>query len=169
MNALAKYAFAPDAFEAQADVLAYLQAQRRGFGFFGGGEDPKVHARVAGAQRGALAHLVNANVLMRVLDSGLYGNTYDLAEYMDDLTDANFKADLRKSVNTYRQGLQLMYVEALIKSLDDKSRLNGVAQSVVLAQLRRIDRQQRDASSPDGLTRAHRAHVRHLIDVALDR
>ena len=51
MKALAKYAFAPDAFEAQADVLAYLQAQRRGFGFFGRNEDPKVHARVASAQR----------------------------------------------------------------------------------------------------------------------
>ena len=169
MKALAKYAFAPDAFEAQADVLAYLQAQRRGFGFFGGGEDPKVHARVAGAQRGALGHLVNSTVIMRILDSGLYGNTYDLAEYMDDLTDAIFKADLRKSVNTYRQGLQLMYVKSLVASLSEKSRLNSVAQSVVLAQLRRIDRQQRDASSPDGLTRAHRAHVRHLIDVALDR
>ena len=76
-----------------------------------------------------------------------------------------FKADLRTSVNTYRQG-QLMYVEALVKSLDTKSRLNRVAKSAVLAQLRRIDRQQRDAASPDGLTRAHRAHVRHLIDVA---
>ena len=106
---------------------------------------------------------------MRILDSGLYGNTYDLAEYMDDLTAMIFKADLRKSVNTYRQGLKLMYVKALIRSLDAKSRLNGVAQSVVLAQLRRIDRQQRDASSPDGLTRAHRAHLRHLIEVALDR
>ena len=169
MKALSTYAFAPNAFDAQADVLAYLQAQRRGFGFFGGGEDPKIHARVAGAQRGALAHLVNPNVLMRILDSGLYGNTYDLAEYMDDLTESIFKADLRTSVNTYRQGLQLMYVEALIAALGEKSRLTGVAQSVVLAQLRRIDRQQRDASSPDGLTRAHRAHVRHLIDVALDR
>ena len=94
---------------------------------------------------------------------------FDLAEYMDDLTESIFKADLRTSVNTYRQGLQLMYVEALIAALGEKSRLTGVAQSVVLAQLRRIDRQQRDASSPDGLTRAHRAHVRHLIDVALDR
>ena len=169
MKALAKYAFAPDAFEAQADVLAYLQAQRRGFGFFGGGEDPKVHARVAGTQRGALAQLVHPNVLMRILDSGLYGNTYDLSSCMDDLTEAIFKADLRTSVNTYRQGLQLMHVKALIKSLDDKSRLNGVAQSVVLAQLRRIYRQQRDAASPDGLTRAHRAHLRQLIDVALDR
>lgn len=169
MKALAKYAFAPDAFEAQADVLAYLQAQRRGFGFFGDGEDPKVHARVAGAQGAAMAHLVHPSVLMRILDSGLYGNTYSLAEYMDDLTDMMFKADLRTSVNTYRQGLQLMYVEALVKSLDAKSRLNRVAKSAVLAQLRRIDRQQRDAASPNGLTRAHRAHVRHLIDVALDR
>ena len=116
-----------------------------------------------------MAHLVHPSVLMRILDSGLYGNTYNLAEYMDDLTDMMFKADLRTSVNTYRQGLQLMYVEALVKSLDAKSRLNRVAKSAVLAQLRRIDRQQRDAASPNGLTRAHRAHVRHLIDVALDR
>jgi hypothetical protein len=88
---------------------------------------------------------------------------------MGDLTESIFKADLRTSVNTYRQGLQLMYVEDLIAALGEKSRLTGVAQSVVLSQLRRIDRQQRDASSPDSLTRAHRAHLRHLIDVALDR
>ena len=169
MSALSQYAFAPDAFDAQEGVLAYLQSQRRGFGFYGGGEDPKVHARIASAQRGALSQLLSPVVLMRILDSGLYGNTYDLAEYMDDLTDAIFKADLRTSVNTYRQGLQLMYTEALTKSLAEKSRLNEVAQSVVLAQLRRIDRQQRDASSPDGLTRAHRAHIRYLIDVSLNR
>ena len=168
MKALAKYAFAPDAFEAQADVLAYLQAQRRGFGFFGRNEDPKIHARVASAQKAALAQLV-PSVLMRILDSGLYGNTYDLDEYMRDLTKAIFRADLRTGVNTYRQNLQLMYVEALIKALDDKSRLNMVAQSVVLDQLRRIDRAQRDAALPDGLTGAHRAHIRHLIEVALER
>jgi hypothetical protein len=169
MAALRTYAFAPDAFEAQANVLAYLQSQRRGFGFFGRNEDPRIHARVAGAQFGALAQLVHPNVLMRILDSGLYGNTYDLAEYMEDLTDAVCKADHRTSVNTYRQGLQLMYVRALIASLSEKSRLNSVAQSVVLAQLRTIDRQQRDGVSPDGMTRAHRDHVRHLIEVALDQ
>ena len=41
MKALAKYAFAPDAFDAQADVLAYMQAQRRGFGFFGAEKIPR--------------------------------------------------------------------------------------------------------------------------------
>ena len=169
MKALATYAFAPDAFDAQANVLAYLQAQRRGFGFFGRNEDPKIHARVASAQKAALAQLVHPAVLMRILDSGLYGNTYDLNEYMRDLTKAMFRADLRTGVNTYRQNLQLMYVKALIKALDAKSRLNMVAQSVVLDQLRRIDRAQRDAALPDGLTGAHRAHIRHLIDVALER
>ena len=155
--------------DAQADVLAYLQAQRRGFDFGRSSEDPKVHTRVKGIQYGALAHLVHPNVLMRIIDSGLYGNTYDLASYMDELTDMMFQADLRTSGNTYRQGLQLMYTEALIGSLSEKSRLTDVAQSAVLAQLRRIDRQQRDAASTDGLTRAHRAHVRHLIEVALER
>ena len=116
MKALAKYAFAPDAFEAQADVLAYLQAQRRGFGFFGRNEDPKVHARVASAQKAALAQLVHPSVLMRILDSGLYGNTYDLNEYMRDLTKAIFRDDLRTGVNTYRQNLQLMYVASLDQS-----------------------------------------------------
>ena len=120
MKALAKYAFAPDAFEAQADVLAYLQGQRRGFGFFGRNEDPKVHARVASAQKAALSQLVHPSVLMRILDSGLYGNTYDLNEYMRDLTQAIFRADLRTGVNTYRQSLQLMYVQALIKALDTR-------------------------------------------------
>ena len=75
-----------------------------------------------------------------------------------DLTEGIFRDDLRTGVNTYRQNLQLMYVEALIKALDDKSRLNMVAQSVVLDQLRRIDRAQRDAALPDGLTRTSRAH-----------
>lgn len=62
-----------------------------------------------------------------------------------------------------------MYTEMLVDALGDKSKLNAVAQSVVLAQLRQINRQQRDAASPDGLTRAHRAHIRHLIEVALER
>ena len=47
--------------------------------------------------------------MISALDSGLYGNTYDLAEYMDDLTEPS-SGDLRKSVNTYRQGL-VMYVK----------------------------------------------------------
>ena len=61
-----------------------------------------------------------------------------------------------------------MYVEALIAGLDDKSRLNMVAQSVVLDQLRRIDRAQRDAALLMA-SLARIAHIRHLIEVAFER
>ena len=49
-NALKKYVFAPDAFSAPRDVYNYLARQRRGYNFFGGPEDPKIHARVLGYQ-----------------------------------------------------------------------------------------------------------------------
>lgn len=166
LTALAKYAFAPDAFDAADDCYAYLQQQRRGFGFFGQGEAPRIHSRVLSAQYGALGHLLHPIVLQRITDSGLYGNEYDIATYMNDLTDIIFKHDLRKSVNTYRQQLQVKYVESLIKALDVKERYDRIARGVILQQLNNIDRFEKSAYSPDALTGAHRLHVRHLIDQA---
>ena len=166
VDALSKYAFAPNAFDAAEYSYAYLQAQRRGFGFFGSGEAPRIHARVLASQQEALYHLLHYNVLQRLTDSGMYGNDYDVATYMGDLTDAVFKTDLRKSVNTFRQQLQISYTELLIQALDPKTQYDRIAKSVILAELKRIDRIERDAYSPDALTRAHRAHVRHLIDQA---
>ena len=43
LEALSKYAFAPDAFDAASSTYSYLQAQRRGFGFFGNSETPEIH------------------------------------------------------------------------------------------------------------------------------
>ena len=102
---------------------------------------------------------------MRITDASKYGNEYDLASYMNDLTNAIFKADLNKKVNTFRQQLQVLYVESLIKAYDNK-RYDRIAKGVILDQLNRIESQQRDGSSPDSLTKAHRAHLRHLIDQA---
>jgi hypothetical protein len=166
LSALSKYAFAPDAFDAADDSYAYLQAQRRGWEFYGSGEAPRIHSRVLSAQQEALSHLLHYNVLQRLTDSGMYGNEYDVATYMGELTDAVFKYDLRKTVNTFRQQLQISYTESLIKALDPKKNYDRIARSVILSELNRIDILERDAYSPDALTRAHRAHVRHLIDQA---
>ncbi|PCJ82225.1 MAG: hypothetical protein COA49_01640 [Bacteroidetes bacterium] len=166
LAALDKYAFSPNAFDAANDCYAYLQQQRRGFGFFGKGEAPRIHSRVLSAQKGALAHLLHPVVLQRLTDSGMYGNEYDIATYMNDLTDAIFKSDLRKSVNTFRQQLQVTYVEALINALDVKKKYDRIARGVILQQLNNIDRVEKNAYSPDNLTSAHRSHIRHLIDQA---
>ena len=168
MKALAKYAFAPTAFDAPETIYGYLQGQRRGFGFFGEPEDPKIHARILSAQKRALAHLIHPRVLQRITDAGNYGNSYTLDAYMGDLTAAIFKADLRTSVNTVRQQLQLAYVQGLITALIPEKKYDVVAQSMALFSLRRIQREQKAASSPDGLTRAHRGHVLFLIEKALE-
>ncbi|MGY8941136.1 MAG: zinc-dependent metalloprotease [Flavobacteriales bacterium] len=169
MAALSTYAFAPNAFNAQSSVYGYLQNQRRGFGFFREPEDPKIHARLAKAQKGALDHLTHPRVLQRLTDATAYGNDYHLDAFMSDLTSAIFKTDLRTSVNTARQQLQLEYVKRLITMLDPTKKYDVISQSVALYNLQRIEREQKTATSPDGLTKAHRAHVLFLIENALER
>ena len=168
LNALKKYAFAPNAFDASSSVYGYLQDQRRGFGFFASPEDPKIHARISSAQKNALSHLLHPTVLQRMIDAAEYGNEYELSEYMNDLTDAIFKADLRTSVNTSRQLLQIEYVNRLIRVLDPKNNYDVVSQSMTLATLRRIEREQKAASSPSAMTKAHREHLLFLIEKALE-
>jgi hypothetical protein len=87
---------------------------------------------------------------------------------MKALTDAIFKADLRSSVNTQRQQLQIEYVKSLVSALDPKAKYDVITQSMVLSTLKRIQRDQRNASSPNALTRAHRDHITFLIQKALE-
>ncbi|MGB0880216.1 MAG: zinc-dependent metalloprotease, partial [Polaribacter sp.] len=51
MNALKKYVFAPNAFNAPKDLYSFLARQRRGFNFFSGPEDPKIHEQVLNYQQ----------------------------------------------------------------------------------------------------------------------
>jgi hypothetical protein len=169
MDTLARYLFAPDAYAAPADLLGHLAMQRRGFDFMSGTEDPKVHARALNAQRGVLAHLLHPVTLQRITDSRLYGNGYPLAEMMSDLTDAVFEADRRTNVNTFRQNLQIEYVNRLATVIRDAptNPYDFVARSAALANLRRID-SMIAGKGGNAETRAHTEHVRHLIRVALE-
>lgn len=171
MMALERLVFAPDAFAAPDDLLSHLQQQRRGFNFFAETEDPKIHDRILQIQDRVLAHLTHSNVVKRITDSGLYGNDYALTTMMRDLTDAVFEADLSGDVNTRRQNLQLAYVDRLGGMLVGKSAkgYDRIAQSSALAMLERIDGRMEDAARRgDDATRAHRRHVRFVIERILD-
>src|SRR5690606_34550200 len=113
MNLLGELVFAPNAFEVSSDLAVRLQMQRRGFGFFSGGEDPKLHLRALSIQQMVLIHLMHPNTLERISNSELYGNKYSLGEMFRDLTNNIFQADLKGDINTYRQNLQILYVEVL--------------------------------------------------------
>ncbi len=169
MKALEKYVFAPDAFDVPTDILNYLQMQRRGFEHFGSGEDPKIHDRVTTIQNECLNHLLHPAVLKRITDSQLYGNTYDLAEYMTDLSNAIFSADLKSKVNTYRQNLQIDYTKRLTTVFAPKSEYDNISQSMALFELNRIKSMMKAGVSTDTLTKAHREYVVSIVDNAMEK
>lgn len=167
MSYLSQYLFAPNAFNTSHEVYSYLQVQRRGFNFFGGGEDPKIHDQVLGMQRNALSHLLHQNTLKRITDSRTYGNEYNVAEMVSDLTGAIFNADARGNVNTFRQNLQIDYVNRMIGILGSDNH-DHIAKSAALYNLQNIRSMMDNKGSVNSETRAHTAHIKLLIDKALD-
>jgi hypothetical protein len=171
MRTLTEYVFAPDAFKASDELYAHLAMQRRGFGFFGTPEDPRIHERTLTIQRGVLNHLMSPRVLTRITDTRLYGNQYPLVEVMSDLTNAVFAADARGNVNTFRQQLQLEYVNRLIAVITagPRNTYDYQTQSVALANLRSIETLLRGKSGTNAETAAHTGHVLFAIEKALKK
>ena len=169
MKALADNVFAADALTAPKDIYSYLQMQRRGFGFFASTEDPKIHDRVVAIQGFVLMHILHPNVTKRLTDSRLYGNKYSVTEMLGDLDDAIFKADLNGSVNTFRQNLQVSYVERLVYMLKSKTKYDNMSQSAALASLKSIlGKMKSSKAKGDSDTKAHRGHIIFLIEKALE-
>jgi hypothetical protein len=163
MNALGKYVFAPDAFDAPNDLYNYLAMQRRGYNFRTP-EDPKIHNQVLIYQKNVLAHILHPNTLQRITDSELYGNEYKLSTFMTDLNNSIFKADIYGNVNSFRQNLQLEYTNMLIRALTGKQsgRYTYNSKSMALYNLKAI----RTMAAPSGniASKAHKQHLRTLID-----
>jgi hypothetical protein len=86
---------------------------------------------------------------------------------MTDLNHAIFKADIYSSVNSFRQNLQLEYTNMLIDMITGKqrSRYTNNAKSMALYNLKAV----RTMAAPSGniSSRAHKQHLRTLIDNAL--
>lgn len=167
-NALKKYVFAPDAFTAPKHIYNYLAAQRRGFNFFGGPEDPKIHAQILSYQTRVLAHIMHPNTLQRLNDSELYGNEYKLSTFMNDLNKAMFLPDVYGTINSFRQNLQVAYVGRLLNMVtgNTKKRFVPAAQSMAVYNLKKI-RTWVGNGSGNIATRAHKSHIKTLIDNAL--
>ncbi len=169
MEVLAKYAFAPNAMEFPEEIANKLQQQRRGFGFFSAGEDPKLHSRVLRMQGTVLSHLLSSSVLLRLSDSKYLGNTYSANEMLTDLTKSIFAEDLTKAVNTHRRMLQILYTERLIMMLDGlrAPMFDPISKSAIYNQIISIQKMLKTNPGTDGETMAHRNYINRLIEQSL--
>ena len=169
MAALRNKIFAPSAFSGSEELYSHLRQQRRDFNFYGLTEDPKLHEFALAVHKSVLDHLLNPVVLRRITDSRQYGNQYPLVDVVEDLTNAIFSDDMPRSVNTYRQNLQLEYVNRLVAMLSGatKVQFDYPSQSAALQNLRDIERALKTNPGVDKETRAHRANVLYTIDRGL--
>jgi hypothetical protein len=167
VQVLSKYVFAPDAYDADAQLFPYLQLQRRGFNFFGSTEDPKPQVTVLGIQLGVLTQVFSPNALQRINTTSLYGNTYSVADVMGDFTKAIFDADKNGAVNLYRQNIQTEYVKKMINIEDATAGYDDPSKAAAYNTLKKIKALLATTVSPNEQTRAHRAKLNFLIDKAL--
>jgi hypothetical protein len=170
MLVLNKYVFAPNAYNADAEVFAYLQPQRRGFNQSIMGDDYKVTGTILNEQvNGALAHILHPVTLQRITNSRLYGNKYSTADVMNDLTKGIFEADLKTNVTVYRQYLQTEYVKVLIMIMDPKTSVyDDVARAAALNSIKKLKNRLAAAVSTNEETRAHRANLLFMINKGLE-
>tara|TARA_B000000532_G_C18640857_1_gene308203 strand:- start:45 stop:614 length:570 start_codon:yes stop_codon:yes gene_type:complete len=166
MTLLDKYLFSVDAFEFSDEIYRHLQWQRRGQS---GASDPKIHDMIISMQRGILDQLLHQNVLKRISDTELYGNTYTLSEMMNDLTTACFSADAGSNVSTMRTNLQTEYTKRLISIVQNKgSKYDHASVAMSFENLNKIKKYASKLKSVSEPTKAHRKHLVYIIDKALD-
>jgi len=164
MKTLNSYFFAPDAISNLEPIYAYLQRQRRGFSAWGRDESPRIHEMLLSTQKQVLDHVLHPNVTMRITDTALFGNEYTLDRMMRDLTNGMFSADIKSNVNTYRQQLQVEYVERLIAAsgLESDSSYDTISQATAASELRHIANLV-DNSRGDNASKIHKRYLEDRI------
>ena len=138
MQALTTHVFASNTLTSMQPLYNYMQHQRRGFNHFTKNEDPKAHDMVLNMQKSVLDQLMHKNVLKRISDTSLYGNSYSLNEMLTDLTSAIFVE--QKELSSTSQNIQIEYVKRLIAiaGINKSSSYDNLAKAAALGQLAQI-------------------------------
>ena len=167
MKSLNKFAFAPEAFPINSELLEMVQVERRMFELYGEHEDPQMHKIILGIQNRVLDHVLSAWTLARISDTELYGNDYSVYEVMDDLTESIFTGDSNNEVNSIRRNLQTAFVRRLIDILA-QNYYDEFATAAAYNSLRKIQKIVKK-SSTHLPTKSHRKLISWIIESGLDR
>ena len=166
-KALDKYIFSSENYKIPSEIINFLARQRRGFEFYSGPEDPKIHDLILSNQARILSQLMAPNTLQRLKDSELYGNKYKLSEFMTDLNKSIF-SEIDGNIDSFRQNLQIIYTKRLVDivSSDKGKRYKNHAKSLALLNLNEI--MESINSNGNISSRAHKMHIKSIIEKALD-
>ena len=167
MRVLEEHAFSVNAFPVNKELINLIQIERRGFDLYGEHEDPQIHKAILKIQIRILDQLLNPWVTYRVIDSGLYGNEYNIYELFNDLTASIFEEDLNFQVNSMRKNLQITYVRRLINILAQDF-YDEITTAAAYDSLRKIEKMMKKNSRDPG-TKIHRNTILWIIDSALNR
>jgi hypothetical protein len=134
MNLIIEKLLSNDAFIFDENLLKYLQSEKRAAYSprRRGNEDPQLHDLVLSLQGRTIAHILHPTVMMRLVDSSQYGNTYMPDEVLSDLFDGIFVQ--REVPTTFKMNLQSKYVDSLISALIDDD-YDEISKSAIYASL----------------------------------
>ena len=116
MSLLSEKVFANGSMNYDSKILANLMYER-GTISSSGNNDPDFHALVLSSQSNILRNILHPEVMGRLVNSSLYGNTYMPAEVLSDLNQAIFVP--REIPDTFKRNLQSTYVNLLIEGFEE--------------------------------------------------
>ena len=111
MALLSEKVFANGSMNYDSKILANL-VYERGTRSSTGNNDPDFHALVLSSQRNILRNILHPEVMNRLVNSSLYGNSYMPEEVLSDLNEAIFVS--KEIPDTFKINLQATYVDLLI-------------------------------------------------------
>ncbi len=166
MNLIIEKLLSNDAFIFDENLLKYLQSEKRAAYSprRKGNEDPQLHDLVLSLQGRAVAHILHPTVMMRLIDSSQYGNTYLPDEVLDDLFDGIFVQ--REVPTSFKMNLQSKYVDSLISALNDDD-YDEISKSAIYASLVSIESFTRTPYG-DSKTKVHYKFLNWKISKALE-
>ena len=155
-----------DAFSFDPDFIKQLQSEKRAAYSSGrrGNEDPQLHDLVLGLQGRAISHILHPTVMMRLVDSSQYGNTYMPDEVLSDLFDAIFVQG--EVPSTFKMNLQSTYVDSLISALNDDD-YDEISKSAIYSSLFKI-KSFTKVSYGNATTKVHYNFLNWKVSKALD-
>ena len=166
MNLIKEKLLSNDAFSFDENLLKYLQSEKRAAYSSGRrvNEDPKLHDLVLSMQGRTLSHILHPVVMMRLVDSSQYGNTYMPDEVLKDLFDGIFVQ--REIPTTFKMNLQSKYLDSLISALDDDD-YDEISKAAIYASLVDIKNFTRSQYG-DSKTKVHYNFLNWKVSKALD-